>query len=197
MSCGSMNALRQSIIDFIERTARGPAGRRAVLAPLGAAFFLAVLAALVRGSLEIDRIFSLPAPIPPPWRWAAGGCLAAAGAALWAWSVLQFIRARGTPVPLSPPSVVIRDGPYRYCRNPMLGGVFLMLFGLGLLLGSAALTFILTPLFILASLLEFKLIEEPELEKRLGEPYRRYRAQTPLLIPGVGRLLRRRDHRKP
>jgi len=37
-----------------------------------------------------------------------------------------------------------------------------------------ALTFIMTPLFVLISILEFKYIEEPELTKRFGKEYAEY-----------------------
>jgi len=102
---------------------------------------------------------------------------------LWAWSVLQFLRAQGTPVPTSPPPTLVDTGPYAYVRNPMLSGVFIMLFGVGFLLNSFSLIFFLAPIFVIGCLLEFKLIEEPELERRLGENYRAYKAHTPLLIP--------------
>ena len=52
----------------------------------------------------------------------------------------------------------------------MLSGVFLMLFGIGFLFQSLSLVIIYMPLFMVISFLEFRMIEEPELEKRLGTP---------------------------
>ena len=58
-----------------------------------------------------------------------------------------------------------------------------MFFGIGLLLGSISLVLIMTPLFFLFLILEIKLIEEPELEKRLGKGYLEYKERVPRFIP--------------
>jgi len=178
-----MTSLRESIIDFIYRSATAPDPVRRRLAPLGGAFFLGLILLGIAASLAADRFLSLPPLGSRPASVILALPFLAGGAALWLWSVVQFLRAEGTPVPLNPPPRLIREGPYRYVRNPMLGGVFLMLLGLGVFLQSWSLTAGFTPLFILSALLEFKLIEEPELERRLGDPYREYRARTPMLIP--------------
>jgi protein-S-isoprenylcysteine O-methyltransferase Ste14 len=72
----------------------------------------------------------------------------------------------------------------------MLTGVFVFLLGLGLLLDSPSLTFIFTPLFILANVWELKAIEEPELVLRLGDEYIEYRRRTPMFVPGWNVLKR-------
>jgi len=69
----------------------------------------------------------------------------------------------------------------------MLTGVFLFLAGIGILYGSVFLTFIATPVFVFVSILEFRYIEEPELEKRFGKAYAEYRARTPIIVPRVRR----------
>jgi len=68
----------------------------------------------------------------------------------------------------------------------MLSGVFLMLFGIGFLLQSLSLVIIYTPLFMVIAFLEFKIIEEPELEKRLGTPYVKYKKKVPMFFPYPG-----------
>jgi len=178
-----MKSVRESIIDFIYRSATAPEEVRRRLAPLGGAFFVSVILLVILASLAADRLLGLPALVPRPTALYAGLPLFAAGAALWLWSVLQFVRAKGTPVPLNPPPKLVEEGPYRHVRNPMLAGVFIMLLALGVLLRSWSLTAGFTPLFVIGALLEFKLIEEPELERRLGDAYRNYRARTPMLIP--------------
>jgi protein-S-isoprenylcysteine O-methyltransferase Ste14 len=65
----------------------------------------------------------------------------------------------------------------------MLTGIFVTLFGIGILLNSTSLMFLFTPLVILLNTLEVKYIEEPELEKRLGEPYVQYKKRTPMFFP--------------
>ena len=107
----------------------------------------------------------------------------AVGIATTAWSVFHFLAARGTPVPFNPPPVLVKTGPYRYARNPMVTGVFLILFGLGFAVGSLSLVLLFTPLYILLNVWELKNIEEPELEQRLGEDYVAYRATTPMFVP--------------
>jgi len=103
------------------------------------------------------------------------------------WSVLHFFRIKGTPVPFNPPPKLVTTGPYAYVRNPMVSGVFIWLFGLGVLLRSISLVFIFTPLFVLVNVLELKIIEEPELEKRLGKEYVKYKKKVPMFIPWLKR----------
>jgi len=74
----------------------------------------------------------------------------------------------------------------------MLTGVFALLFGIGVLLGSASLLVIFTPLFILINVWELKAIEEPELIKRLGQDYIEYRKSTPMFFPNLEKIFKRR-----
>ena len=53
--------------------------------------------------------------------------------------------------------------------------MFALLFGLGVLPESATLLFVFTPLFMALMVWELKVIEEPELVKRLGREYIEYR----------------------
>jgi len=108
------------------------------------------------------------------------------------WSVQNFLKAKGTPVPFNPPPILVTTGPYAYTRNPMLTGVFSLLFGFGVFFGSISLLIVFTPLFIVINFWELKSIEEPELEKRLGEEYIEYRERTPMFFPGFGIIFKRR-----
>ncbi len=69
----------------------------------------------------------------------------------------------------------------------MVTGVFVLLFGIGFAVNSVSLVCIFTPLYVLAHAWELKQIEEPELQRRLGEKYVEYRNQTPMFLPGFGR----------
>jgi protein-S-isoprenylcysteine O-methyltransferase Ste14 len=111
----------------------------------------------------------------------------ATGVAVTAWSALHFLRVKGTPVPFNPPPKVVTTGPYRHARNPMLTGVFLFLFGLGLGVDSFSLVFFFTPLYVVVNVWELKQIEEPELVKRFGDEYIEYRRRTPMFVPGFWR----------
>ena len=103
----------------------------------------------------------------------------AGGAALLLWSFWNFARrGRGTPHPIDPPKVLVVEGPYRFTRNPQYIGVMLILLGHILwsgalvLLGYGSLIFILFNIFV-------QYYEEPNLEQRFRESYRRYREQVP------------------
>ena len=74
----------------------------------------------------------------------------------------------------------------------MLTGVFFLLFSFGVFFGSVSLLIVFTPLFIFINFWELKSIEEPELEKRLGEEYIEYRKRTPMFFPGFGIIFKRR-----
>lgn len=106
------------------------------------------------------------------------------------WSVIRFLKVKGTPVPINPPPKLVSTGPYAYTRNPMLTGVFFLLFGIGFFLSSFSLIFVFTPLFILANYWELKVIEEPELLKRLDDEYRIYKEKTPMFFPRLNQLFR-------
>ena len=73
-------------------------------------------------------------------------------------------------------------GPYRYMRNPMISGVVGMLAGEALIAGSWALG-LWACLFVAINHIYFIFSEELGLERRLGEPYRRYKAAVPRWIP--------------
>jgi protein-S-isoprenylcysteine O-methyltransferase Ste14 len=57
------------------------------------------------------------------------------------------------------------------------------LFGLGFLLHSVSLVFVWAPVFVVVNLIELRLVEEPELERRFGKSYREYRRRVPMFVP--------------
>mgnify|MGYP001114460041 CR=1 FL=1 len=109
------------------------------------------------------------------------------GVCLMLWAVIHFLRARGTPVPFNPPPKLIQTGLYAYSRNPMLTGIFIWMFGLGILYRSISLMFISVPLFVIFNIIELKMIEEPELTKRFGKDYLEYKKRAPMFIPRFGK----------
>ena len=141
-------------------------------------------ALFVLAAIFVDRLLLLPRVLPESVRLPVSAPVIAAGAAVTVWSVFHFLKVKGTPVPFNPPPRVVKTGPYRYVRNPMLTGVFLLLFGIGFWINSVSLVFFFTPLFVLVNVWELKEIEEPELMKRLGDEYVEYHRQTPMFIPG-------------
>jgi protein-S-isoprenylcysteine O-methyltransferase Ste14 len=133
----------------------------------------------------LDGLLALRWPIPTTVSRLVSAPLMLIGIVITGWSVFHFLRVKGTPVPFNPPPTLVQSGPYKYARNPMLTGVFLLLFGIGFAIKSPSLVLIFTPLYVLVNFWELRKIEEPELIKRLGEDYLTYRERTPMFIPGI------------
>ncbi|MBW2482550.1 MAG: isoprenylcysteine carboxylmethyltransferase family protein [Deltaproteobacteria bacterium] len=163
---------------------------RLVLTPIGLVIFGVFTALFVLAAVLVDRLLNLPGLGPPGIRFPVAHALVVAGVIMIAWSAFQFIRAKGTPVPFNPPPRVVKTGPYRYVRNPMLAGVFVLLFGIGFAVNSFSLVVFFTPLYVLLNVWELKNIEEPELANRLGDDYIEYRRKTPMFIPGYRKKVR-------
>ena len=179
--------IRGQWINLLHRAATGTKKTRTLLTPIGVTIFGAFTALFVIAALWVDRLLNLPSLLPEGARFPASIPVMAVGIAVTAWSGFHFLRVKGTPVPFNPPPEVVTTGPYRYARNPMLTGVFLFLFGLGIAVDSLSLVLFFTPLFILINVWELKEIEEPELVKRFGDEYIEYQRRTPMFIPRLGR----------
>ena len=175
---------RESWIDFLHKAATGTKKTRTLLTPIGVMIFGVFTSLFVFAAIVIDRLLHLPRLLPEGARLPISIPLMAVGVAVTAWSAIHFLKVKGTPVPFNPPPQVIKTGPYRYARNPMLTGVFLFLFGVGFGVNSVSLVLFFTPLYVLINVWELKQIEEPELMMRLGDDYIEYRRQTPMFLPG-------------
>jgi protein-S-isoprenylcysteine O-methyltransferase Ste14 len=113
----------------------------------------------------------------------AGAVLLAAGFCLFAWCVALFARVgRGTLAPWDPTERLVAVGPYRYMRNPMITGVLAMIAGQALVLGSRLLGEWCAAFFAINQVYVM-ILEEPGLERRFGESYRRYKAAVPRWLP--------------
>jgi protein-S-isoprenylcysteine O-methyltransferase Ste14 len=100
---------------------------------------------------------------------------------------LQLFRGKGTPVPIVPTKHFLQNGPYRYVRNPMMLGFFLYLLGWALFFNKVG-AFLATAVIIAFLLVEIKIVEEPELEKRFGDAYREYKKETPFIFPKLRKM---------
>ena len=177
--------IRDHWINLLNRAATGTKKTRTLLTPIGVVIFGGFTSLFVALSLLVDRWLSLPWPLSSGLSWLIATPLIAIGVGLTAWSASHFLKEKGTPVPFNPPPTLVMTGPYQFVRNPMLTGVFLLLFGIGFAIKSLSLVVLFTPLFVLANVWELKEIEEPELVKRLGENYVAYQQRTPMFIPRV------------
>ena len=177
--------IRDRWISLLHRAATGTKKTRTLLTPIGVVIFGVFTGLFVILAVLVDRWLSLLWPLSSGLSWLMAAPLITIGVGLTAWSASHFLKVKGTPVPFNPPPTLVMTGPYQFVRNPMLTGVFLLLFGIGFAIKSLSLVVLFTPLFVLANVWELKEIEEPELVKRLGEDYVAYKQQTPMFIPKV------------
>src|SRR5574341_359696 len=111
----------------------------------------------------------------PAWTRVVGIIVMIAGSVLVLICVGVFAaRGKGTPAVFDPPREFVAAGPYKYVRNPMYVGGFILLIGFGLyhhsvsILALALLLAFLFHLFVLR-------VEEPGLERRFDSSYRDYK----------------------
>lgn len=114
----------------------------------------------------------------PAWR-AAASMTFAAFAALGMWSILVMaIEGRGTMLPVDCAPRLVKGGPYRLIRNPMVVAGLGQAFSLGMWHGSP-----LVLLYVLAGALARHLVLQPwenaDLEARFGNQWRQYKQEVP------------------
>ena len=181
-------SLKTKWIDFLYRVATGSRKFRNLLTPIGAAFYALLTVLFVVLALYVDKFLKLPKLLPKTLNLVLSLPILSLALLMMGWSVYNFLKVKGTPVPFNPPPKLIITGPYAHTRNPMLTGIFLLLFGLSVFLRSISLVLLFTPLFILINAWEVKAIEEPELERRFGEAYVAYRKRTPMFFPSLKKI---------
>ncbi len=120
----------------------------------------------------------------PAWATLPGILLMAAGGLLVLTCVTFFIiRGKGTPAFFDAPTEFVATGPYRYVRNPMYIGGFILLIGFGLVRHSISIL-IFSILYMVLFHLFVVYYEEPTLEKQFGKSYLDYKKKTHRWIPG-------------
>lgn len=123
---------------------------------------------------------------PTPWNIlliGVGAAFLASGVYGVAATVWLFARrGQGTLAPWDPPTRLVVEGIYRHLRNPMIGSGLLGLLGAVILSGCLAL-FVYWGAVLLVNMIYIPLLEEPGLERRFGEEYRRYKRCVPRWIP--------------
>ena len=154
-------------------TAQDRATRILIAAALASAIALASLAAQMAPSLEIAG----------PYR-ALGLVVMWLGLAIRVWAVAALGRAFRTTVEVDADQAVVSSGPYRWVRHPSYTGLLLIVAGFGVAVGNwlALAVCVALPLPALVRRIH---VEEAELTRVLGEPYRAYRTRTKRLIPGL------------
>jgi protein-S-isoprenylcysteine O-methyltransferase Ste14 len=113
----------------------------------------------------------------------AGVALGAVGFAVFVASLRRFAtEGHGTLAPWDPPRALVVRGPYRFVRNPMISGVLFALFAEALVLLSRPHAGWATA-FLVLNLIYIPLVEEPQLERRFGDPYREYCKHVRRFLP--------------
>ena len=107
----------------------------------------------------------------------------AIGALILLWSFWNFLKqGRGTPAPIDPPKELVAMGFYRYVRNPMYVGVFLVNVGYFLWFGFWGL--LIYALLVALAFHAFVIFyEEPTLRRNFGAAYEDYYKRVPRWIP--------------
>lgn len=176
------------IINLISAIALGNRAKSIILAPLVGSAFAVITALFVIIPVKIDSIYHTPVFFHPVFSYLISIPLILIGMVLMCWSTLFFFKMKRTPVPVNPPYKLIVSGPYAYARNPMHTGLFILMFGFGIYYGSLLAVFLFIPVYIFFDVLMLIKIEEPELEKRLGEEYKKYKNMVPRFLPVKGRF---------
>jgi len=105
------------------------------------------------------------------------------GACVCLWCVKDFVlRGRGTPAPFDPPARLVVQGLYRYVRNPMYVGLFLVLVGEAMFYASLF-VLLYALLFVAAAHIFIIFYEEPTLKRKFGESYGQYIKSVPRWLP--------------
>jgi len=175
----------ERIANALFHIATGDPRKRWVLTPVVGFLFLCFVALFFVGSFGMDRWLHFPSIIVIPLTLIIGLILLIPGAIIWIWTAILFFRARGTPVPVNPPKELVTKGIYSFSRNPMMTGIYLVFFGIGLIAGSLSLTVIFTPLFIILMTVYVMSVEEKELEIQFGQQYLDYKKKVGMYLPKV------------
>ncbi len=164
----------------------GPLNRTALSVLIGGSFAF-ITALFIILPLRLETYLNIPKIILFPINYVIGWPLIVIGIFFMSWTSLLFFIKKGTPVPNTAPPKLITTGPYAFSCNPMHGGIFLFMFGIGFYNSSLLALLVFIPLYIYLDTRILKYIEEPELEKRFGQEYIVYRGKTPMFFPKINK----------
>ena len=140
-------SIKQSWINFLYNISTGTKKTRNLLTPIGVFIFGMFIFIFVFAAVYTDNILGLPKLNINTWNIIISVVFLIFGLFFVLWSVIHFLKVKGTPVPINPPPKLVSTGPYAYTRNPMLTGIFFLMFGIGFWIGSLSLILILYPRF--------------------------------------------------
>ena len=155
------------------RSSRDRGTRVLIAMTLGAA----IVAALVARSLAAE--LRMPGPLRM-----AGVVVMWVGLALRVWAIAALGGDFRTSVEVEPGQAVVSSGPYRWMRHPSYAGLLLLVAGFGAALGNwlSLAVCVVVPLPAIVWRIH---VEEAELDRVLGQPYRAYRSDRARVIPRI------------
>ncbi len=135
-----------------------------------------LLALCLAAGFLTDWLRPLPFLSPMPTM-AAGPFLTVGSLALFAWAVVTMRSAGGSIPTNQPTETIVVQGPYRFSRNPIYLGMFLLQIGVGLWVNSV---WLIVMAAIFALVISWGVIsrEERYLERKLGSEYSSYRLRV-------------------
>jgi protein-S-isoprenylcysteine O-methyltransferase Ste14 len=150
---------------------------RALIYMIAFVYLWAVIALSVR-QFDAKLGLLLPEGLIP-----VGVVLMAVGGILGLVCVGMFVfRGEGTAAPFDAPRRFVAVGPYRYVRNPMYIGGWIMLIGFSLFHLSASM-FLFSFLWLILAHLFVILYEEQVLARRFGQSYQSYKVSVRRWVP--------------
>ena len=151
-------------------------------------FVLIVIAIVVSEALAAvigkHSPLRIPGAGPGGWPLITGLIVIWLGLVIRMWAVVVLGRSFRTTVEVDAAQPVVSRGPYRWVRHPSYTGLLLIAAGYGLALSTwpgLAICLVLPGVAILRRIG----VEESELTRVLGDPYRSYRDRTKRLVPGL------------
>ena len=115
---------------------------------------------------------------------AMGGLLIVLGAIGYFWCAALFVKAQGTPAPVSPAQRTVMEGLYRINRNPMYTSVLAVVFGQALLYRYRPLAIYGAGLALMFHVFVL-LYEERALRARFNGEYEDFCRRVPRWIPRI------------
>ncbi len=124
----------------------------------------------------LQRFLPVYQYVEPPLAY-AGVVFVLLGIAMTAVSAGMFVKADTGLEPFEEATALVTGGFYRFTRNPMYLGMFLMVFGAAFLMGSVG---ALIPLLIFMLIIRFNFVagEERFMEAAFGQQYLDYKSQV-------------------
>ena len=165
-----------------------------VVIPIYLFFLIPLTAGVAFLCRFLDKHLGLPDLINSPYNLIIFIILILVGGFIVFWCYTYLIlEGQGGPVPPFSPDTrkLVTTGPYALVRHPSIIGKLLGVIGLGFLFKSITFTFIMVPLLLAGSLFLNVRYQEKIAEQRLGEEYRKYKKQVPMLIPRIKNIILR------